>query len=66
MVYYCGLLALLLFFIFKFKNSNAITKAAKNAQANLEMEFKEHRRVAIEREQKVKRQLQDLINKNSG
>lgn len=59
-----GLLALLLFFIYKFKNSNAITKEAKQSLSETEEEFEEHRRVALEREQKVRRQLQDEINKH--
>ncbi|MDU8887333.1 tRNA (guanine-N1)-methyltransferase [Yeosuana sp. MJ-SS3] len=58
-----GLLALLVFFIYKFKNSNSVTKQAKNALAEIEEEFEEHRKVALEREQKVRRQLQDEINK---
>ncbi len=58
-----ALLALLLFFIYKFKNSNAITKQAKHNLSEIEAEFEEHRRVALEREQKVRRQLQDEINK---
>lgn len=58
-----GLLALLLFFIYKFKNSNTITKKAKYALAEIEEEFEEHRKTALEREQKVRRQLQDEINK---
>ncbi len=61
-----GLLGLLLFFIFKFKHSNVITKTTKTDFAELEAEFKEHRRTALEREQKVKRELQDLINKHGG
>ncbi len=61
-----GLLGFLLFFIFMFKNSNAAAKAAKSARAHLENEFKEHKRIALEREQKVKRQLQDELNKNRG
>lgn len=59
-----GLLALLLFFIFKFKNSNAVTKLAKKNLSEIELEFEEHRRTALEREQKVRRQLQDEINKH--
>lgn len=59
-----GLLALALFFIYKFKNSNTITKEAKKALAETEEEFEEHRRIALEREQKVRRQLQDEINKH--
>lgn len=58
-----GLLALLFLFIYKFKNSNAVTKSAKFKLDELELEFEEHRRNALEREQKVRRQLQDEINK---
>lgn len=61
-----GLLILLLFFIFKFKNSNLVTKKAKYALAEIEEEFEEHRKTALEREQKVRRQLQDEINKQKG
>lgn len=57
------LLVLLLFFIYKFKNSNVITKEAKKALAETEEEYENHRRTALEREQKVRRQLQDEINK---
>jgi len=60
-----GLLAFLLIFIYRFQNSNAVTKAAKTSLAELENEFKDHRRTALEREQKVKRQLQDELNKRS-
>lgn len=58
-----ALLALLILFIIKFKNSNSITKIAKENLADVEEEFEEHRRIALEREQKVRRQLQDEINK---
>lgn len=58
-----GLLAMLLFFIYKFKNSNAITRDAKKALEEIEEAFDEHRKTALEREQKVRRQLQDEINK---
>lgn len=61
-----GLLALLLIFIYKFKNSNVVTKAAKNTLSEVEEEFEEHRRTALEREQKVRRQLQDELNKQKG
>lgn len=54
---------LLIFFIYKFKNSNSITKEAKRALLEVEEEFEEHRKTAVEREQKVRRQLQDEINK---
>ena len=58
-----GLFALMLFFIFKFKASNSITKSAQYKLSEVESEFEEHRRIALEREQKVRRQLQDEINK---
>ena len=58
------LLAFLLFFIFKFKNSNSVTREAKSKLTEVEEEFEEHRRNALEREQKVRRQLQDELNKN--
>lgn len=58
-----GLLALLLFFIYKFKGSNSATRDAKHKLDEVESEFEEHRRNALEREQKVRRQLQDELNK---
>lgn len=59
-----GLLALTLLFLYRFNNSNSATKAARLKLDELESEFEEHRRVALEREQKVRRQLQDELNKN--
>ena len=59
-----ALFVLLIFFILKFKGSNALTRAAKLKLEEVETEFEEHRRIALEREQKVRRQLQDEINKN--
>jgi septal ring factor EnvC (AmiA/AmiB activator) len=61
-----ALLLFLVVFIYKFKNSNTITKAARKSLEETELEFEEHRRVALEREQKVRRQLQDEINKQKG
>ena len=61
-----ALLVFLLLFIYKFKNSNVVTKATKSALVEMENEFTAHRRIALDREQKVKRQLQDLINKHEG
>ena len=58
-----ALLILLLFFIYKFKNSNAVTKQAKKSLLETEEEYEEYRRNSLEREQKVRRQLQDEINK---
>ncbi len=58
-----GLLALLLLFIYKFKGSNSSTREAKLKLSEVEVEFEDHRRTALEREQKVRRQLQDELNK---
>lgn len=59
-----GLLLLLLFFIYKFRNSNILTQEAKQALSEVETEYEDHRRRALEREQKISRQLQDEINKH--
>jgi len=61
-----ALLTLLIIFIVRFKNSNAVTKAAKKSLLEIEDEYEEHRRTALEREQKVRRQLQDELNKQKG
>lgn len=58
-----GLFVFLLFFIYKFKGSNSATREAKLKLDEVETEFEEHRRTALEREQKVRRQLQDELNK---
>lgn len=58
-----SLLVLLLFFIYKFRNSNYLTQEAKTNLSELETEYEDHRRRALEREQKISRQLQDEINK---
>ncbi|MCF8715778.1 tRNA (guanine-N1)-methyltransferase [Joostella atrarenae] len=59
-----ALLALILgFFIYKYKNANTVTQEARKSLAELEEEYEEHRRKALEREQKARRQLQDEINK---
>ena len=59
-----GLLILLAFFVFKFRNSNMLTQQAKTALADLEEEYEQHRRRALEREQKISRELHDERNKN--
>lgn len=57
------LLLLLLLFIFRFRRSNYLTQEAKANLADLEQEYEDHRRRALEREQRISRQLQDEINK---
>lgn len=58
-----GLLGLLIFFIYKFRRSNILTQEAKISLSEVEEEYVDHRRRALEREQKISRQLQDEINK---
>lgn len=60
----CGLLIALGFFIFKFKNSNAITRESNGKLAETESEFEAHRSKKLEEIQQIRRKLQDEINKN--
>ena len=57
------LLLFLLLFIYKFRRSNVLTQEAKVKLSDVEAEYEEHRRRALEREQRISRQLQDEINK---
>lgn len=63
-----GVIVLLLFvggFLFyRFLNSHKITNAAQLKMAEMEIELEDHRRKSLEREQKLRRKLQDEINKN--
>jgi len=52
------------YFIYKFKNSNVLTTAAKENLEDVENEFNAFRKKSIAREQKLRRQLQDEIIKN--
>lgn len=58
-----GLGAVTAFFIFRFKRANEITKNAKDVLAGVEDEYQVFKQNAIEREQKLRRQLQDEIKK---
>jgi hypothetical protein len=58
------LITALAFFIYKFKNSNVITTLAKSNLEDVENEFNLFRKKSIEREQKLRRELQDEIIKN--
>ncbi|MBT8264207.1 MAG: tRNA (guanine-N1)-methyltransferase [Muriicola sp.] len=50
-----GLFLLLLLFIFKFRQSNVLTQEAKTNLSELEEEYENHRRRALEREQRISR-----------
>jgi len=58
-----ALAAGLLLFITKFKRSNAITVDARKNKADIEQEYDNHRQRSLEREQKLRRELQDELNK---
>lgn len=60
------LTSLLAFYIFRFSKSNIVTKRSIKDLEELQSEYEDYRSKAIEREQKVRRQLQDEINKNRG
>ncbi|MEH6765060.1 MAG: tRNA (guanine-N1)-methyltransferase [Aequorivita antarctica] len=63
-----GIIVILLFisgFLFyRFLNSHKITNAAQLNMAEMEIELEDYRRNSLEREQKLRRKLQDEINKN--
>ncbi len=59
-----GVLTLLLIIIiFILKNNNATTRDAKAKFENLDEEFADYKKRSLEREQKLRRELQDEINK---
>jgi ATP-dependent Zn protease len=52
------------FFVFKFSRSNILTNEAQSHLLDVEREFENHKKKSIEKEQKLRRQLQDEINKH--
>lgn len=63
-----GLVLILLFFIYRFKKSNSLTREAKDKLHKNEEEFEMYRKKALEKQQVLGRQLQDernKINKNN-
>ena len=59
-----GLMAILGFLFYKYKNSHSVTKAAKLSLNEIITDFDAHRRKTLENEQLLRRKLQDEINKN--
>ncbi|MDQ7917512.1 hypothetical protein RBU60_07995 [Mesonia sp. MT50] len=59
------LVLILLFFIYKFKNSNVLTKEARKNLAENEADFEEFRKMSLEKQQKLGRMLQDEKNKQA-
>lgn len=60
-----ALVLILVFFIYKYKQSNVLTKEAKKNLAENEAEFDEYRKKSLEKQQKLGRQLQDEKNKQN-
>ncbi|WP_167342477.1 hypothetical protein [Nonlabens sp. SY33080] len=60
-----GILTILLIsFIYKFKNSNSLTSTAQEQLAQIEEEYENYRRNALEKEQRLNRQLLDAKKAN--
>lgn len=57
------LLVSLSYFVIKFLRSNILTKEAQENLEEVASEFEQHRKKTLEKEQKLRRQLQDEINK---
>lgn len=59
------LFLLLIIFIIRFNHSNAVTVRTRDSLATLQEEYDQHRKRSLEREQKLRRELQDEINKQN-
>ena len=57
------LIFLTLIIFFRYRKSNAVTKEALTKLEETEAEFESHRQRALEREQQLRRKLQDELNK---
>lgn len=60
------LIIMLSYFIYKFKSSYRITSLAKENLLEVENELAIYKKKSLEREQKLRRQLQDEVNKQRG
>lgn len=60
-----GQLSLLLFFLFKYKNSNRATKEIKEKLKEIELDLEQTKKKARIKEQEIMRKLQDEINKHT-
>lgn len=60
-----ALLATTLLLSFKYKTSNKATKQAKASFSEIENDFETHKKKSLEREQVLRRKLQDEINKQN-
>jgi preprotein translocase subunit SecG len=58
-----ALILTLLYFIFKFSNNNILSNKAQSDLKDMDFEYEQYRKKSIEKEQKLRRALQDEINK---
>lgn len=58
-----ALLAVLILYVLRFNRNNTLTKETKDKFDELEREYEGHRQRSLEREQQIRRKLQDEINK---
>lgn len=58
-----GLLVALAIYVMRFSRSNTITKESKDRFDELEREYEDHKHRSLEREQVIRRKLQDELNK---
>ena len=58
------LFLILIVFLFQLKSAKAIAHEVKNNVEKIEEEFEDYKHKALEKEQKLGRQLQDEINKH--
>tara|TARA_B110000977_G_C10984517_1_gene457434 strand:+ start:87 stop:689 length:603 start_codon:yes stop_codon:yes gene_type:complete len=58
-----ALILTLLYFIFKFSSNNILSNKAQSDLKDMDFEYEQYRKKSIEREQKLRRALQDEINK---
>jgi hypothetical protein len=58
-----GLMVFLVIYIIRFNHGNIITKDSKKKVSELEIEFDSFRQKSLEREQQLRRKIQDEINK---
>jgi len=57
------LMVALFFYVYRYRQSHTVTAEAKKTLDELKDEFEQHRKKAMEREQKLNRRLQDELNK---
>ncbi|MBK1440095.1 hypothetical protein JHJ32_08870 [Parapedobacter sp. ISTM3] len=56
----------LIFYVYRYNQSHVVMRDIQKAIEELQAEFDQHRKKALEKEQKLKRQLQDELNKRLG